>query len=111
MKNLSPSIAAIALIVGSTLASFAGAQNNTAGNPASAHAGHDHGTSATAATTSNPSRSADADFVELDTNKDGFIAKSELSAKHPLLPHFAMADQDKNGKLDKKEFAAGMAML
>ena len=53
----------------------------------------------------------DAAFAKLDTDKDGLVAKSELSPEHPLLPHFGMVDKDKDGKLDRKEFEVASKML
>lgn len=44
-------------------------------------------------------------FKALDTNQDGKLSTSEL-AKHPHAAHAAMVDADKDGKLDRKEFAA-----
>ena len=53
----------------------------------------------------------DAEFAKLDTDKDGFISKSELPAKHPLLPHFGMVDKNRDGKLDRKEFEVASKMM
>ena len=33
----------------------------------------------------------DAEFAKLDTDKDGFISKSELPAKHPAMPSLSRA--------------------
>lgn len=66
------------------------------------HAGHahDHGTA-----------TAELDFDRLDTNGDGAIARDELPADHPLLPHFEMSDADGDGRLDRDEFEAAKSML
>ena len=53
----------------------------------------------------------DAEFAKLDTDKDGFISKSELPAKHPLLPHFGMVDKNRDAKLDRKEFEVASKMM
>ena len=64
-----------------------------------------------------PAKSADAkkanddEFAKLDTDKDGFISKTELPAKHPLLPHFGMVDKNRDAKLDRKEFGVASKML
>ena len=64
-----------------------------------------------------PAKSADAkkanddEFAKLDTDKDGFISKTEFPAKHPLLPHFGMVDKNRDAKLDRKEFGVASKML
>lgn len=74
------------------------------------HAGH-------GAHTAGPAKPAAAKetveqlFARFDANKDGFVEKSELPAKHPLLAHFGMADKNRDGKLDLREFKLGMSML
>jgi hypothetical protein len=82
-------------------ATFASAPSVFAGE----HAHHSPAKPATAEKADDPA------FTKLDSNKDGFIKKSELPAKHPLLPHFSMVDKNKDGKLDKKEFEAAQSML
>ena len=89
------------VLVSLLTAMFAAAPNAVAGE-------HDHHSPAKPATTDKPD---DPVFTKLDTNKDGFIKKSELPAKHPLLPHFRMVDKNKDGKLDGKEFKAAQQML
>lgn len=78
--------------------------------------GHDHQGDAAPASKAKPGSSKpgtpqDPAFTKLDGNRDGFIAKSELPAKHPLRAHFDMLDKNKDGRLDAKEFQAGKSML
>ncbi|MPT47519.1 MAG: hypothetical protein E2598_03755 [Sphingobium sp.] len=53
----------------------------------------------------------DAALLKFDKNKDGFVTKAELPAKHPLLDHFDMADKDRDGKLNKRELGIALKML
>ena len=46
-----------------------------------------------------------AEFVKLDTNKDGFLDKKEAIMEPRLLAGFDTADTNKDGKIDKKEWA------
>ena len=69
---------------------------------------HDHHAPAKPA---DAEKADDAEFAKLDTDKDGFISKSELPAKHPLLPHFGMVDKNRDGKLDRKEFEVASKMM
>ena len=48
-------------------------------------------------------------FDALDVDKDGRLDKAEM-ARHPLAAHMAMADADRNGTLDRREFATLSAM-
>ena len=48
---------------------------------------------------------AEAEFNKLDANKDGKLAKSEISPKHPMSQHFGMLDANKDGSLSRAEFA------
>lgn len=48
-------------------------------------------------------------FSKFDLNKDGKLTKVELKT-HPKLAHWSMADTNKDGALDRKEFAALEAM-
>ncbi len=50
------------------------------------------------------------DFDALDADKDGYLVKTDLPAKHPLVEHFAMADANRDGRLDRSEFAALVGM-
>lgn len=43
-------------------------------------------------------------FATYDANGDGYLSKAEL-AKHPMAAHAGMVDKDKNGRLDRAEFA------
>ena len=58
-----------------------------------------------------PDKTNDVEFTRLDTDKDGFISKSELPDKHPLLPHFGMVDKNRDDKLDRNEFEVASKML
>lgn len=46
------------------------------------------------------------DFETLDADTDGYVVKTELPPKHPLLEHFAMADANRDGRLDRNEFSS-----
>ena len=43
-------------------------------------------------------------FAKLDVNKDGSLSKAELG-RHPMAAHMAMVDADRNGVLNREEFA------
>ncbi|MBE0370754.1 EF-hand domain-containing protein [Pseudoalteromonas sp. MMG013] len=45
-----------------------------------------------------------SNFSSLDSDKDGFISKSEAAHSESLLKVFDLLDSDKDGKLSKKEF-------
>ncbi|MGN6224856.1 EF-hand domain-containing protein [Pseudoxanthomonas sp.] len=96
MKN----IPASALLFLSLLAAPAFVQDH------GSHAGHGAQPAAKKA-----DANTDQAFDRLDRNRDGFVSKAELPERHPLLPHFGMGDKNRDGKLDRKEFASVMAML
>ncbi|WP_313400538.1 EF-hand domain-containing protein [Stenotrophomonas sp.] len=75
------------------------------------HAGHEHHAPAAKPATKAPQADASATFKRFDANNDGFISREELPSGHPLLPHFAMSDGNRDGKLDAKEFERGLSML
>lgn len=87
-----------------TLAAPAFAQHHGHGP----HAGH--GDAAAAPTIDAKTRLTSDHFTPLDADGDGFVAKSELPAGHPLLAHFAMADRSRDGRLDAREFKALVGM-
>lgn len=75
-------------------------------------ADHDHQAQAKpAAKAATAAQASDPAFAKLDANADGFISKSELPAKHPLIGHFGMLDKNKDKKLDPQEFKAAKGML
>ena len=43
-------------------------------------------------------------FAAYDTDKDGFVSKAE-AAKHPKVAMFGMSDANRDGRLDRAEFA------
>ena len=46
------------------------------------------------------------EFAALDADKDGFVAKQELSSKPDLVKNFGKADKNGDGKLDPAEYRA-----
>ncbi|KGQ20651.1 hypothetical protein LF41_1189 [Lysobacter dokdonensis DS-58] len=44
------------------------------------------------------------DFTQYDTDGNGLLSKPEL-AKHPMGAHASMVDANRDGVLDKREFA------
>lgn len=89
------------LVIASLFASLAAASHAAADE----HAHHAPAKSADA------EKANDAEFARLDTDKDGFVSKAELPAKHPLLPHFGMVDKNRDARLDRKEFEVASKML
>lgn len=55
-------------------------------------------------------RLAPEHFGRLDTDGDGHVSLSELPEGHPLRDHFSMADRNRDGRLDRREFAALIRM-
>jgi hypothetical protein len=51
-----------------------------------------------------------AGFVQLDTNRDGFIEKTEAARSPGLVGIFDKADANHDGKLDQTEFMAAQKM-
>jgi hypothetical protein len=50
-------------------------------------------------------------FEQADSNKDGFVDKSEARVVPGLSANFERADRSKDGKLDQAEFAKGLEIL
>ena len=69
------------------------------------HAGHaGHAEAPAGKAVDAKTRLTEDHFKSLDADGDGFVAKSELPAAHPLAAHFSMADRSRDGKLDAREF-------
>lgn len=73
------------------------------------HHGHQHATPDKKATEA-PARLVVDDFDRLDADKDGHVSLAELPQGHPLRDHFSMADRNRDGKLDRREFSALVRM-
>ncbi|CAL4867916.1 hypothetical protein MMA231_02189 [Asticcacaulis sp. MM231] len=56
-------------------------------------------------------RKLKASSPELDTDKDGAISKSEVSADKRLAEHFDQADADHDGKVNATELKAFFATM
>lgn len=52
-----------------------------------------------------PPSSGMSSMAQLDTNRDGFIDKSEVPAGNELAGKFARLDANSDGKLDSEEFS------
>ena len=52
-----------------------------------------------------PPSSGMSSMAQLDTNRDGFIDKSEVPVGNELAGKFARLDSNSDGKLDNEEFA------
>jgi hypothetical protein len=50
-------------------------------------------------------------FEQADSNKDGFVDKSEARVVPGLSANFERADRSRDGKLDQAEFAKGLEIL
>lgn len=72
------------------------------------HHGHAHSTDKKAAEA--PAKLTLDDFDKLDADKDGHVSLAELPQSHPMRDHFTMADRSRDGKLDRREFAALVRM-
>jgi osmotically-inducible protein OsmY len=61
-------------------------------------------TTAPQAPTGDVQRTPNPDFVRLDTNKDGFISRSEAAKDKKISSNFSKFDENKDGKLSEDEF-------
>jgi Ca2+-binding EF-hand superfamily protein len=43
-------------------------------------------------------------FQSLDANNDGYVARDEIPADHPLAANFSAYDTDADGRLSQSEF-------
>lgn len=76
------------LLVFATLSATAGAQSSTGAQAPSAE----------------PKQTPNPDFVRLDTNKDGYISRSEAAKDKKISSNFSKFDVNKDGKLSEDEF-------
>lgn len=53
-----------------------------------------------------PTAPADVTFEQLDTDADGFVAKTDIPVEHELSLQFAIADSDQDSRLSRDEFNA-----
>ncbi len=53
-----------------------------------------------------PATDAEVTFDQLDTDADGFVAKSDIPVEHELSLQFAVADSDSDSRLSQAEFDA-----
>ena len=90
----------LSLLLSSTAPAFAHSHDKHAG----------HGDPPAGKAVAADTRLAEDHFDALDADKDGFVAKSELPARHPLAGHFSMTDRSRDGKLDRREFKALIGM-
>lgn len=72
------------------------------------HHGHAH--SADKKATETHAKLTLDDFDKLDADKDGHVSLDELPQGHPMRDHFSMSDRNRDGKLDRREFAALVRM-
>ena len=54
---------------------------------------------------------ADARFAQLDADQDGFVTKAEAAKIPGVAQRFDRFDANKDGKLDRNEFAALIASM
>ena len=75
-------------------AAWAGPQQSATATDHSTHAAH-----------AQPAAPAKQDtFAAYDKDKNGFVSKAEV-AKHPKVAMFGMSDSNRDGRLDRAEFA------
>ncbi|MFY2763218.1 hypothetical protein [Arenimonas sp. MALMAid1274] len=53
-----------------------------------------------------PPTSAEVTFEQLDTDADGYVAKTDIPAEHELSIQFAVADSNQDARLSRDEFDA-----
>jgi len=54
---------------------------------------------------------ADAQFQQLDRTNKGYLTRADVSASPTVAQRFAQFDTNKDGKLDRAEFAALVASI
>ena len=54
---------------------------------------------------------ADAQFQQLDRTNKGYLTRADVSASPTVAQRFAQFDANKDGKLDRAEFAALVASI
>ncbi len=54
---------------------------------------------------------ADTQFTQLDADRDGFVTKAEVTKLPGVAQRFEKFDLNKDGKLDRAEFAALIAAM
>jgi hypothetical protein len=54
---------------------------------------------------------ADAQFHSLDRNNKGYLTRADVSSQPAIVQRFAQYDGDKDGKLNRGEFAALVASI
>jgi Ca2+-binding EF-hand superfamily protein len=56
-------------------------------------------------------QAADVQFQQLDADSDGFVSKAEAAQIPGVAERFAKFDANKDGRLDRSEFAALVASM